>query len=190
MKPKMTELNRPIPESYWVVPGKLLAGEYPGSINGEAEKTRRRMNAFLKVGFDTFIDLTSEEELPDYLPVLLEEAHHYKKDVQYRRFAIRDKGLPTLRQMTAILNEIDGALAKNHRVYLHCWAAVGRTGTTVGCYLARHGKKGMEALYQLAEFWQNVPKSIYFLHSPETDEQVQFILNWSDGREPAEDTDR
>jgi len=38
---------------------------------------------------------------------------------------------------------------------------------------------GDEALRQLAEWWQTVPKSQIHQRSPETHEQVQFIRNWS-----------
>ena len=32
---------------------------------------------------------------------------------------------------------------------MHCWGGVGRTGTTVGCWLVRHGRSGTEALAEL-----------------------------------------
>jgi hypothetical protein len=44
------EMKRPLPESYWVVPGHLLAGEYPAVF--EAEQTRQRIDALLEAGFD------------------------------------------------------------------------------------------------------------------------------------------
>jgi hypothetical protein len=37
---------------------------------------------------------------------------------------------------------------------------------------------GEQALRQLAEWWQTVPKSRIHQRSPETFEQVQFIRNW------------
>jgi hypothetical protein len=42
----------------------------------------------------------------------------------------------------------------------------------------RRGKTGDEALRQLAEWWQTVPKSHIHQRSPETREQVEFIRNW------------
>ena len=70
----MSDLPRPIPESYWVRPGQLLAGEYPGRNSDTA--TRQIMEVFLGQGFDTFINLTTEAELPPYQPILLEQALH------------------------------------------------------------------------------------------------------------------
>jgi protein tyrosine/serine phosphatase len=173
----MHNSSRPIPESYWVVPNHFLAGEYPGLR--DYEPTRQRLEAFLEAGFDTFIDLTSPGECEPYQSFLSEEAASYEKEIRYQRFPIGDFGLPTRENMRAILNCLDTSLAEGRRLYLHCQAGIGRTGTTVGCYLVRHGLTGSEALRQLAQWWQAVPKSSYYAHSPETDEQVKFILKWA-----------
>jgi len=173
----MNKPERPIPESYWVEPGQLLAGEYPGKNDTEA--TRKRLDALIQAGFNTFIDLTKPNEAMPYFPVLMEEARFYDVEVNHLRFPIGDFGLPAPEQMTSILNTIDAELQAGRRIYLHCWGGIGRTGTTVGCYLVRRGKTGEEALRQLAEWWQGVPKSQIHQRSPETLEQVEFIRNWS-----------
>jgi predicted protein tyrosine phosphatase len=174
----MNDIPRPIAESYWVEPGRLLAGEYPAHF--EAEKTRKRIDALLEAGFNTFIDLTKPDETVAYIRLLLDEAKFYDVKVQHHRFPIGDFGLPTPELMTRILNTIDAELQAGRKVYLHCWGGIGRTGTTVGCYLVRHGKTGEEALRQLAEWWKRVPKSIIHPFSPETPEQAEFIRNWAD----------
>jgi hypothetical protein len=158
--------------------GRLLAGEYPGS--SDEFQTRKRLTALLNAGFDTFVDLTRPGELQPYQPILSEEARLFGLDITHRRFAIGDFGLPTHAQMTEILNAIDSAIAADHKVYLHCWGGIGRTGTTVGCYLVRHGKSGQDALRQLAEWWRAVPKSARYPHSPETPAQMNFILTWDE----------
>jgi predicted protein tyrosine phosphatase len=168
---------KPIPESYWVIPGRLLAGEYPGALYAP-EITRKRLDAFLKAGFNTIIDLTCEGETEDYKPILREQAGYLGLDLECLRFPIGDFGLPTQETMTTILESIDGTIARGRKVYLHCYGGIGRTGTVVGCYLARHGLTGEEALHQLASWWQYMPKSTRFPHSPETVQQEQFIRNW------------
>jgi hypothetical protein len=170
----------PIPESYWVIPGQFLAGEYPGTW--ENERTRQRMDLFLEAGINTFIDLTAEGELIPYAPTLSEQAVVYSIPVAHQRFSIGDFGTPTIAQMQTILNILDNSLLNGRKVYVHCWAGVGRTGTTVGCYLVRHGLKGDEALSQLASWWQHVPKRTLHPRSPETDEQVKFIQAWKAGQ--------
>jgi len=168
---------RPISESYWVEPGRFLAGEYPAKY--DPEQTRKRIDALLAAGFDTFIDLTQPGETFPYSEILLEQARVYDMQVNHRRFGIGDFGLPSAPQMNDILDTIAEELQAGHRIYLHCWGGIGRTGTTVGCYLVRQGKKAQEALDQLSGWWRAVPKSQFHPHSPETREQVNFIRTWS-----------
>ncbi len=174
----MTEQEkRPILESYWVVPGRLLAGEYPAQFDELV--TRRRLEVLIEAGFDMFIDLTRPGETISYRNTLLEEAKVYGMEVAHQRFSIGDFGLPTPEQMNSILDRIEEGLQAGHKIYLHCWGGIGRTGTTVGCYLVRQGKTGAEALDQLSAWWRRVPKSQYYPRSPETAAQADFILHWS-----------
>ena len=47
---------RPNGNTYWVVPHKFLAGEYPG--NKDPVKARKKIKQFLAAGIRHFIDLT------------------------------------------------------------------------------------------------------------------------------------
>jgi len=170
-------LPRPIPESYWVIPGRLLAGEYPGA-KAAPERTRQRLDAFLAAGINTFINLTEASELEDYTPFLQAQAADQQPALECLRFPIVDVGLPTRAGMRAILDAIDASLAQERRVYVHCFGGIGRTGTVVGCFLVRHGRSGTQALQELAGWWQGVPKSARSPYSPETRQQEQFVLNW------------
>ena len=138
----MNEIQRPLPESYWVEYGHFLAGEYPGHY--DAGQARRRIDALLEAGFNTFIDLTKANEVYPYQEILKEQAGAYNVDAQYYRFPIGDFGLPTHEQTKAILDQIDETLRAGRSLYLHCWGGIGRTGTAVGCYLVRHGLEGDE----------------------------------------------
>ncbi|HKJ40023.1 MAG TPA: hypothetical protein VJ972_14700, partial [Anaerolineales bacterium] len=71
----MNEEKRPITESYWVEPGRFLAGEYPGKFTPDS--TRKRIDALLEAGFNTFIDLTKPNETIPYFRTLLELAKLY-----------------------------------------------------------------------------------------------------------------
>lgn len=174
----MTSLLVPVPESYWVIPGQFLAGEYP--LREDIEESAQRINAYLDFGIDTFINLTEVGELIPYESFLQNAARDKGLTITCHRFPIVDYGLPSTETMKSILDYIDDALGRDHKIYLHCWGGVGRTGTTVGCYLVRHGKTGEEALGQIAEWWCKVPKSTIFPQSPETKAQQRFILNWKD----------
>ena len=165
-------LPTPFPESYWVLPGQFLAGEYPGARR--AGQPSPRLTALLEAGITRFIDLTREGELPDYGDALRDESYRFHP-VLRRRSSIGDFGLPGYTQMKNILDEIDQALATGEKVYLHCQAGIGRTGTVVGCYLARHGYPGRAALLRLNELRHRLP---FPFPSPETEAQRQFVLDW------------
>jgi predicted protein tyrosine phosphatase len=178
----MNNSDRPLRESYWVEPGRFLAGEYPGHY--DPEQARKRLDALIEAGFDTFIDLTKENENTPYSKILAEQAQEYGVQVEHQRFPIGDFGLPTPRQMKVILDTIDQHLAAGRTIYLHCWGGIGRTGTTVGCYLVRRGLDGEEALRRLARWWREVPKSRIHPHSPETLEQTAFVRHWAGHEDP------
>ena len=172
--------DKPIPESYWVVPGYFLAGGYPVSTFIDEAVSRQCLAAFLSVGFNTFFDLTRVGELPAYLPKLQEEAVRYGTPIYYQRIDIPDRGLPSHEQMAALLDAIDAALATGRKIYVHCWGGIGRTGMTIGCWLVRHGLTGGQALIRLNELYQTTKQSSLFPQSPETDAQVEFILEWTE----------
>jgi hypothetical protein len=171
--------DKPIPGSYWVVPGQFLAGGYPVSTLNEAA-VNRSLSAFLAAGFDTFIDLTREDELPAYLPVLQEAAARHGISISYQRINFQDRSLPSQKQMAALLDLLDASLASGRKVYLHCWGGIGRTGTVVGCWLVRHGLTGGQAFIRLNELYQSSEQSKVHPQSPETDAQLKFILDWLD----------
>lgn len=168
----------PIPASYWVIRGKFLAGEYPGSWD-EIE-AHLRIGALVDAGMDTFIDLTYEGERPPYWSLLTEKARSEGRKVHYQRFPFPDFGIPPQAVMQAALDTIDAALDQGGKVYLHCVGGIGRTGMTVGCYLVRHGQSGPQALSKLASLYRNAAQSAVFPHSPENQRQIAFILEWKE----------
>lgn len=162
----------PIANSYWVVPGRFLAGEYPRRRNGaDGAEVFAQRRALLEAGVTLFIDLTEEGELRPYAGRLGAAEH--------RRFAIPDGGVPeTPEDTAAILDAIDRHLADGGMLYLHCWGGVGRTGTIVGCWLARHGGlSGEAALSRLAELWRQNAKSAR-RDTPEYPWQRDYIRQW------------
>lgn len=90
---------------------------------------------------------------------------------------IQDLSTPRTEFMVEILDRIDQAISQDKPVYVHCWGGKGRTGTVVGCYLARHGKaSGEDVITKIRELRKNEPTS--YQRSPETDRQRIMVTNW------------
>jgi hypothetical protein len=172
-------LARPHPNCYWLVPGRVLAGEHPGAITGA--EVPGRVSALLDAGMRQFVDLTEEGERPaPYAATLRERAEARGLRADHRRFAIRDLGVPPAGLMRNILDAIHDAITADQPVYVHCWAGVGRTGTVVGCLLREHGLTADEALAVIARKWQCMEKSVLHPRSPERPGQFAFIERWPD----------
>lgn len=176
-------MNNPIElhpndDSYWVIPSRLIAGAYP-FVKFNDDQTRRKLYRLLVAGVTSFLDLTGEGEMPPYEDLLKEQADWVESRITYRRIAIQDMGLPTEEQMKSTLDAIDEEIRQGRVVYVHCQAGIGRTGTVVGCYLVRNGLQGAEALNTIARL--RAGTSSGWTRSPETDEQMEFVLNWQIG---------
>jgi predicted protein tyrosine phosphatase len=168
----------PIPDSYWVLPGRLLAGEYPR--NPDDTSSRAKLRRFLLAGVRSFLDLTEEEEyhiLP-YVHLLWQEAAALGVAVHYQRMSIPDMDVPAPEHMDRILDRLDGELAAGHTVYVHCLGGVGRTGTVIGCYLVRHGLTGQQALREIEQLRRRMPDG--WQSSPQTEAQCAMVLTWTE----------
>lgn len=166
--------------AYWVHPGRLAAGAYPGSFYPkEADEKARR---FLQAGLVTFIDLTTpEDSLQHYESYLAAAGAALGLPVRRLNFPIPDLGIPSRAEMRLILDAIDQALAAGERVYVHCWGGVGRTGTVIGCHLVRGGLSGAAALQAIPRLRQSMEASDRRRRSPETEAQDGFVLDWQPG---------
>ena len=146
LSPAAPALVVPLPNSYWVLPGRLLAGEHPGG--GTAEVTRERLARLLESGIDCFIDLTQPHELLPYESAL-------PPGVQYLRCPIVDHGTPAnFGDMVEILGNLERFLREARVIYLHCRAGIGRTGMVAGIFFGLAfgmGSVGAAVLGKLAD---------------------------------------
>jgi len=170
----------PIYKSYWVIPGRFRAGEYPGSI--QDDEARGKIRWLLDLGINLFLDLTvaGEYDLKPYIHLLNEESNKVHKSVVHKRIPIQDFSTPTQREMAEIIDTIELALSERKNIYLHCFGGRGRTGTVVGCHLARHGTLGEAALARIQELRKGMPNEESA--SPETDEQRRMVMEWLKGQ--------
>ena len=174
--------SAPLPgDSFWVEEGLLLAGPYPGAIDGA--EAAAKLEAFLDVGIRTFVDLIEAgEPSPTHIPLkpynelLSEIATRRDITVRHVRMPIRDVNIPTTQEMEAILAFISATLTEREPVYVHCCGGIGRTGTVIGCWLIDHDIKSELVLDKLTELrvgTLRAPK-----RSPETEEQREFVRGW------------
>jgi protein-tyrosine phosphatase len=159
----------PIPDSYWVRPGSLLAGEYPRTR--DEATSLAKIDAILAAGVDAFVDLTTPEDgLAAYTALVGDRALRHP-------FPIPDLDVIDADSMRLILDEVDTMLVDGRCVYVHCWGGVGRTGTVVGCHLVRHGLSGDEALARIADLRAPTPDGKR--PAPETEAQRRMVREWS-----------
>lgn len=182
--------STPFPGSYWVIPGTLLAGAYPGGH--DPESTTKRMEALLDAGVRSVINLMSEEET--FEPAPGEHFHPYEDTletigearglvVEIERFAIEDANTLTEQAMELVLDAIDAEIdGRNSPTFVHCADGNARTGVVVGCYLARHGlATGKDALAKIKELRAADPV-LCIQKSPATMTEEKFVLRWREAR--------
>jgi len=173
-----SNINVPYSNTYWVVPGLLLAGEHPTELNDDT--TKARLSALLDAGIRTFVDLTETKEMKSYHHLLRPMADSRRTEIIFRRIPIPDRGVPSVSTLRCILDEIDRSVRDETPAFVHCFAGIGRTGTVIGCYLRRHGlatQGGVVA--QISKLRRLMP--VGRETSPHTFEQVCMVENWKDG---------
>lgn len=180
--------------AYWVVQGVLAAGPYPASV--KPRRTRAKLGGLLDWGVRAFVDLTEPDELTGLGPLrpygeaLVELAQAAELEVSIDRFPIPDMGVPDRAEMQLILDRLDAHRASGITSYVHCLAGKGRTGTVVGCYLARHGaellspSRGDQAGRLALETLVRLRREGGIPHpweSPQTEAQVRLVASWKPG---------
>jgi hypothetical protein len=175
----------PFPRCYWVVPGKFMAGCYPGSE--DVHEAERKLRGLLEHGILHVINLMEPSEFNrDMKPFVPYEdsmksiANRMGLEATLERISIRDGWVPSHGQMIEILDCIDANIEKGKPVYVHCWGGRGRTGTVVGCYLVRHGlcaaHEAVNTIRELRKYTEDHDEPV-----PESRRQYEMVLSWVEG---------
>jgi hypothetical protein len=167
-------MERPLANSYWVLPGRFLAGEYPtGRELPDSIAGRARIGQLLAAGISCIVDLTEEGECPAYAQLLPPSIVHLRRAIPDTE-APRHSGL-----MRGIQTDLALALAGGRNLYVHCRAGIGRTGTAVGCFLVEQGLDGDDALRELNVLWTlQCARAASWPEVPQTPEQANYIRLW------------
>lgn len=190
----------PITYSYWVIPEKVLAGEYPGNQMRKSGIFRvlrtlldqsiafcrhplegwptdnKRVKKLLRAGVTNYLDLTQSDELLPYEALLNREAELLGMVINYKRVPIKDQNITTSDEIAKCISFINESIESDNKVYIHCLRGLGRTGMIVGCFLVDKGLTGKEALKKITYLRKSVLNS--FLPSPQNRRQSGVVENW------------
>lgn len=178
----LIEAPAPLPRTYWVLPGKLLAGGFPGrgfaTVQAGKAAQKEAIERILGAGVDAFLDLTEEGEAigaESYAPLLEGRRSVRGLPVEIRSAQLRDMSAESAKVQGA-LSELVSLLAAGKTVYVHCLGGLGRTGTVVGSYLVETGLAPAEeasALVAALRASTDTPT----LASPQTDAQRRLVAS-------------
>lgn len=174
----------PYPRSYWVMPGRLLAGYYPGAP--DPVEAAGKLQVLFDVGIRCIVNLMEPDErdhrhgglFADYSGIFAEIAAEQQEAVSCLRFPVPDLQVPDIDTMHRILDAIDAAIEAGRPVYVHCWSGIGRTGTAVGCCLIRRGLAAPETVVETIRRLREGVDAQWSRPSPETRAQIDFVRSW------------
>jgi len=172
------DLNGPTNRSYWILEGKFAAGAYPGKErSGIHELDSENIKALENSGIEVFVNLTQDYEggtdahLDRYDAFLSSNA-------VIERFPIPDVSVPPADLMEEILQCVDAHLIEGRAVYVHCWGGLGRAGSTVACWLMRHGYTTADDVIDTLADLRRGDRGAGHQMSPQTPAQCEFVLAW------------
>jgi hypothetical protein len=159
------------------LPGEIWAGAYPILARNSNEELFKDL---LNKGISHFVDLTIPSEAHrkfSYRKTLLQVSRDMKKKVEIQHFPLAFQAAHSRLQVRNTLKYIARALNQGHRVYIHAGHNLeGRTPLILACLLIERGYSAKKALSKVDVFWMKTLH--YLIHSPLSEEQRQFILNW------------
>jgi len=179
-------IDRPLPKdksTYWIVPGLLMAGEWPGGI--DPDEIHSTIFEYLNVGVRTFVNLVPDHEhahlreSPNYDRYAKALARERRISIQHRPYPFRDMTVPTVTTtFRDLLTDISVFIDSGKPTYIHCWAGLGRTGVVVGAWLREHTVVPPDQILAYLNLLRILSGDDTSYASPQTEEQIQFIQNW------------
>ena len=142
----------------WLLPGRLGGVARPGIIHD----IRYDLDALRAVGVTHLISLAEEP----IQPALATEF-----GIRWTTDAMPDMHPPSLQQAIGLCQRVDGLLAANEVVTVHCHAGLGRTGTVLAAFHLWHGRgtstaaQALEHVRRIEHRWVQSPAQVEFLEA-------------------------
>lgn len=171
--------SRPMNESYWVEPGRLLAGEHPG--HWEPGVMRRRLCGLLDAGIRSFVDLSNRADaVVPYEAMLAKICRDRSIVTAYRPAPMAADNVPQhADDVCHALWLIQQGVDFGGRVYVHCTDGVNRTGMVAGCWLVEQGFDAWAALDELERRFAVMHKARTYRSTPANALQAEWVENWT-----------
>lgn len=147
----------PTPWSNWVIPGRVIAGAYPASLDDQ--ETEKILATLLELGMNTFVCLQAEVNIntPEHAwrsghglrpyikdaQKILSRAHEtqnpkiQQQKIDFLHLPIIDGNVTTDSAMNRLVEDVMERVLRGERLYVHCWGGHGRTGTLIAVMLGR-----------------------------------------------------
>lgn len=169
----------PFPRTWWIDPGRVLGGCFPGAI--EPADVEPRLLALLECGVTAVACLQEEDELgrgrpfAPYAPRLAALAAARGGAVDWARFPVKDMTPPPPAVVRRVLDRI---AAEPGVTYVHCWGGHGRTGVIAGCLYREQGLAADAALDRI-RLARAHDEHLRGQPAPQTHEQLALVRRWT-----------
>lgn len=145
--------------------GELWCGPMPGYLFGSQKE---EINNLKDAGMEAMVCLMTDGEIERKSPALLD--NYREAGLEIIKYGIKDFGVPEEEEsLKNLLDEILSRLARGQKIYMHCYAGIGRTATVLACLLKRAG---------LAADPVRETKDIYSGSALESSDQQDFVRSF------------
>jgi len=197
--PPAREMAGPTPWCNWCIPGRVIAGAYPASLDDV--ETERILTTLLELGVNTFVCLQAEVNIncPEHVwrsgqglrpyikdaQRILSKAHDtgnrriQQQKIDFLHLPIIDGDVTTDSAVSRLAEDCMERVLRGEKLYVHCWGGHGRTGTLISVMLGRlYGLSYTTAMRycQIYHDARTYPQGVRSPHTPVQRAQVRRLL--------------
>lgn len=175
----MSASGLPFPKTWWIQPGRVIGGCFPGAI--DPVDVDPRLASLLDAGVTAVACLQEEDEqgqgrpFAPYSGRLLALAEGRGRRVDWARFPVKDNTPPAVSLVRAVLDRI---ASEPGVTYVHCWGGHGRTGVIAGCLYREQGLTAERALERIRQARAH-DAHLRLQPAPQTAEQLALVRRWT-----------